>query len=386
MASLFDFNKFMSIQVEGSWNESNLQSLCNIYKALEWQRAKVKFREDLRATTSSVARHKYWDSFIGAHGENLIKAEYNVMVDLMNRGVSVYHCEERMLKAVTKLVGKELGMRGDIRLWSITNKVTSIVGNISKYAQENFEADNFNPHFQELEDDEEEEYDYSDDGDDDFFEDDFGHRTPRITRPAPAPAQPVLRQEEDFGHRTPRLTPRITRPAWLENPFNNNWTIRSSSTRPNVTFDLTEDNDDDDDDDDDDATIDATITPPQSSTASRFAPRVSRFPVPTYNQPVRPLSVQPSIVINEVDHTDSDNELIAVLDILYDEEPFNEDEEFVEPWRLVKQTHMRYVTNEQEFDCPAEYCYEIPYLAEAYYCVTTAVFAPEILSSAVWVG
>jgi len=74
------------------------------------------------------------------------------------------------------------------------------------------------------------------------------------------------------------------------------------------------------------------------------------------------------------------------LEILYDEEPFNEDEEFVEPWRLVKQTHMRYVTDEQEFDCPAEYCYEIPYLAEAYYCVTTAVFAPEILASALWVG
>ena len=132
--------------------------LCNTYALMGWESARRTFKNSLRNNVQiqgmSIygARMYYWESFIGAYGEEWMKKECKITIEKLMRFDSfitsgdVYErasvlnnmCIGDIKKTVTKIIGKDIGMRGEIREWSIEYIAPSISDKLFNYAFDQF--------------------------------------------------------------------------------------------------------------------------------------------------------------------------------------------------------------------------------------------------------
>ena len=132
--------------------------LCNTYALMGWESARRTFKNSLRNNVQiqgmSIygARMYYWESFIGAYGEEWMKKECKITIEkLLNfysdmDSCDVYQrasalknrCIGDIKKTVTKIIGKDIGMRGEIREWSIEYIVPSISDKLFNYVFDQF--------------------------------------------------------------------------------------------------------------------------------------------------------------------------------------------------------------------------------------------------------
>jgi hypothetical protein len=132
--------------------------LCNTYALMGWESARRTFKNSLRnnvqiqGMSSYGARMYYWESFIGAYGDGWMKKECKITIEkLLNfdsvmESCDVYErasalknmCIGDIKKTVTKIIGKDIGMRGEIREWSIEYIAPSIADKLFNYAFDQF--------------------------------------------------------------------------------------------------------------------------------------------------------------------------------------------------------------------------------------------------------
>ncbi len=135
--------------------------LCNTYELMGWERARMTFKNTLRnnieiqGMSRYGARMYYWESFIVAYGKDWVRNECKITIDKLLRFDSfmsymtshdVYErasalknmCIGDIKKTVTKIIGKDIGMRGEIREWSIEYIVPFIADKLFNYAFDQF--------------------------------------------------------------------------------------------------------------------------------------------------------------------------------------------------------------------------------------------------------
>lgn len=132
--------------------------LCSTYALMGWESARRRFKNSLRnnvqiqGMSSYGARMYYWESFIVAYGEVWMKNECKITIEkLLNFDSAMDSCDvyERasalknmcigdIEKTVTKIIGKDIGMRGEIREWSIEYIAPSIADKLFNYAFDQF--------------------------------------------------------------------------------------------------------------------------------------------------------------------------------------------------------------------------------------------------------
>ena len=133
--------------------------LCNTYALMGWESARRTFKNSLRnnieiqGMSRHGARMYYWESFIVAYGEEWMKKECKITIEKLLRFDSfmaschdVYErasalknmCIGDIKKTVTKIIGKDIGMRGEIREWSIEYIAPYIADKLFNYAFDQF--------------------------------------------------------------------------------------------------------------------------------------------------------------------------------------------------------------------------------------------------------
>ena len=132
--------------------------LCNTYALMGWETARRTFKNTLRnnieiqGMSHYGARMYYWESFIVAYGEEWMKKECKITIEkLLNFDSAmdscyVYEdasalknmCIGDIKKTVTKIIGKDIGMRGEIREWSIEYIAPCIADKLFNYAFDQF--------------------------------------------------------------------------------------------------------------------------------------------------------------------------------------------------------------------------------------------------------
>jgi hypothetical protein len=265
----FDLNECFNFEEE--------PSLSKVYSLMGWERARKRFKASLRFNLDNQDYMSFlWDSFIHAYGNEFLKGIYIDTLESLDRLVPsnitsreafgrAVMLEDSVKKDITKLlkqlIGKNIGMRGEIRNWSIEYVVPFTADVLCEYI--------------------------------------YSHFT-------------IERTEEEL--------------------------------------------------------------------------MLGGIP-PTFNR----------------DRTDSFDDLLTLLDGMdengdFEPEPHPQPQSesdtetaihnhYNEDWRAIKEARMRYVTDEEEFDCPPADCYEIPTLASAYYCRAEAVIQEnEVLYHAVCVA
>jgi len=132
--------------------------LCRTYALMGWETARTTFKNTLRNNVQIQglswygARVYYWESFIGAYGEVWMKHECKITIekllnfdsvmdsrDVYDRASALKNmCIGDIKKTVNKIIGKNIGMRGEIREWSIEYIAPSIADKLFNYAFDQF--------------------------------------------------------------------------------------------------------------------------------------------------------------------------------------------------------------------------------------------------------